>query len=231
MKRMFFLFASLLLAGPLFSQEYQPRDTWPFIYESFLPGATRTVDGALATEASFNIAVYDGTLMYIGADQTLMRADMSRVFSAKIGEDVYYNCLGRMYKVLSELDCGLILLGTELDESKQGNVSIGYGISSATASAQRINNLMDGRFDLIGKAYEQLGQNKFRGEPLSVKERVYFRIDATLIPASRQEVLNCPGVDKKAANAFFKQEKIKWKDTASLEKVLVFLNEQINKNQ
>ena len=83
MKQIFLLLSGMLLACPLFSQEYQPRDTWPFIYESFLPGATRTVDGALATEASFNIAVYDGTLMYIGADQTLMRADMSRVFSPR----------------------------------------------------------------------------------------------------------------------------------------------------
>ena len=98
MKQIFLLLAGMLLACPLFSQEYQPRDTWPFIYESFLPGATRTVDGALATEASFNIAVYDGTLMYIGADQTLMRADMSRVFSAKIGEDVYYNSQGQLIR-------------------------------------------------------------------------------------------------------------------------------------
>jgi len=230
MKRIFYVLAGAMLALPLFAQEYEPRETWPFLYESFQVGATRTLDGTLSSDARFNVAVHDGTLMYVGEDDTIMRADMSRVYTARVGDDTYLNVMGRMYKVLSELDCGQVLLGTEVDVDEQNKVNIGYGISSSTASVQGVAVLLDGRFDLLNQNIRQTEENKFRGEVLPVKETTYLHVGTRLIPASRQEVLNLPGVDRKAANAFFKQEKIKWKDTASLEKVLVFVHAQLNES-
>lgn len=227
-KIMTFLLGALMLF-PTFAQEYSPRETWPFLYESFQPGAARTRDGSLVTESRFNVAVHDGSLMYIGKDEVIMRSDKSRIYTAKIGEDVFLNVGGRMYKVLSELDCGAVLLGTEIDVDKQNTVQIGYGISSSTASAQGVSVQMDGRFDTVNKSLQQTEMDKFRGEVLPVKEILYLRIGLELIPATRQEILNLPGMDKKAATAFFKQEKIKWRETASLEKLLVFVNEQLNK--
>ena len=214
---------------PAFSQDYEPRETWPFIYQDFQPGAARTRDGSLITEARFNVAVHDGSLMFVGSDDVIMRADMARVYTARVGEDVFVNVGGRMYRLLSELDCGAVVLGTEIDVDKQNTVKIGYGISSSTGSAQNISLLMDGRFDLVNKKLQQTELDKFRGEVLPLKETFYLRIGLTLIPASRQEILNLPGMDKKAANAFFKDQKIKWRETASLEKLLVFVNEQMNK--
>lgn len=229
MKNLLPVLLGVLMMLPAYSQEYEPRETWPFLYESFQPGAARTRDGALITEARFNVAVHDGSLMFVDKDDVIMRTDMARVFTAKVGEDVFLNVGGRMYKVLSELDCGTILLGSEIDVDKQNTVNIGYGISSSTASAQGVALLMDGRFDAANKSLQQTELDKFRGEVLPVKETIYLRIGLDLIPASRQEVLNLPGMDKKAANNFFKQEKIKWRETASLEKLLVFVYEQLNK--
>lgn len=229
MKKFLFVLLMAMKLFPAFSQDYSPRETWPFLYESFQPGAARTLDGALVTESRFNVAVHDGTLMYIDESDIIMRADMGRIYTAKVGDDVFLNVGGRMYKVLSELDCGAIVLGSEIDVDKQKTVKIGYGISSSTASAQGVSLLMDGRFDAINKSLQQTELDKFRGEVLPVKETVYLRIGLDLIPATRQEILNLPGIDKKAATAFFKQEKIKWRETASLEKLLVFVNEQMNK--
>lgn len=229
MKKIVSILLGALLVLPVFSQEYEPRETWPFLYETFQNGATRTRDGSLTTEARFNVAVHDGSLMFVGKDDTIMKADMTRVYTARVGEDVFVNAGGRMYKVLSELDCGEVLLGTEIDVDKQNQVKIGYGISSSTASAQGVSLLMDGRFDTANKNLQQTELDKYRGEPLPVKETIYLRLGIQLIPASRQEILNLPGMDKKAANAFFKQEKIKWRETASLEKVLVFVHEQLSK--
>lgn len=228
MKKIFSVLLGVLFVLPAFSQEYQPRETWPFLYETFQAGATRTLDGTLTTEANFNVAVHDGSLMFIGGDDIIMKADMARVYTARVGEDVFLNVGGKMYKLLSELDCGQVLLGTEIDVDKQNQVKIGYGISSSTASAQNVSILMDGRFDTTNKNLQQTELDKYRGEPLPVKETFYLRLGIQLIPASRQEILNLPGMDKKAANAFFKVEKIKWRETASLEKVLAFVNEQLN---
>ena len=229
MKRFFFLLAGLLLAGPLFSQEYLPRESWPFLYEEFQPGATRTLDGTLSTDARFNIAVQDGTLMYIGENETVMRADMSRVYTAKLGEEVYVNIMGRMYKVLSELDCGVVVLGEEVDTAQLERVNIGYG-KSAVASTQSVS-LLAMFADINSRSLKDVVVGKYDGKELPMKQTYYLRIGTQLIPATRSDVLKVPGVDKKAANAFFKQEKIKWKDVASLEKVLVFLNNQINTNK
>ena len=229
MKRILFILAGALCSMPAFAQQFEPRETWPFIYEEFQPGATRTRDGSLTSEASFNVAVHDGTLMYISTDGVIMRPDMSRVYTARVGEDVYVNILGRMYKVLSELDCGNVVLGTEIDVDKQNQVNIGYGISSSTASSYNMSVLLDGRFDTGGKTVEQTEADKYQGNVLPVKQTLYLNIGSRLIPATRQEVLNLPGVDKKEANAFFKQEKIKWKETSSLEKVLIFVNTHISK--
>ena len=231
MKRILLFIAGMLLACPLFSQAYQPRETWPFLYESFQSGVARTLDGTLTTEARFNIAVHDGTLMYIGKDGTIMRADMTRVYTARVGDDVYYNIMGRMYKVLSELDRGVVVLCSAIDVDQQNKTNIGYGISSATASAQNVTLAETDAFNFIGKKIEQSELDKFHGNVLPVKETVYLKIGTLLIPASRREVLAVQGVDKKAANAFFKQEKIKWNDIASLEKVLVFVDEQLKQNQ
>jgi len=229
MKRMFFLLASLLLAGPLFSQDFRPRETWPFLYEEFQSGATRTLDGSLNTEARFNISVLDGSLLFVNTDEIIMRADMSRVYTARVGEDVYVNVMGKMYKVLSELDCGVVVLDTTIDTAQLERVNIGYG-KSAVASTQNVSLLsMFESSASSGLQLKDAAAGKYDGKELPVKQMYYLRVGMQLIPATRSDVLNVPGVDKKAANAFFKQEKIKWKDLASLEKVLAFLNEQINK--
>jgi len=210
---------------PAFSQSFSPRETWPFLYEEFMSGATRTKDGALVTESRFNITAHDGSLLYIGKDEKIMKADMSRVYTAKLGDDVFLNVSGKMYKLLSETEYGAVLKGVEIDFEEQSKVSIGYGINSSTASAQGLAILMDGRFDALGKNLQQTENEKNTGEILPLRENYFLFFEGRLIPAKKQEILDMPGIDKKATKAFFKQEKIRWKDTASLEKVLVFLSE------
>lgn len=230
MKRFFFAFAGLLVAFPLLAQDFKPRETWPFLYENFQPGVLRLTDGTLAADALFNVAVPDGTLMFVGEDETIMQADMSRIYTVRVGDDTFVNVMGRLYKVLSEVEGGALVLGAEVDVDQLNKVSIGYGISSSTASAQGLVNILDGRFDAGGRSVAQSEQDKYSGKELPVKETFYLKIGMQLIPASRSEVLNTPGVDKKAANAFFKQEKIKWRDPASLEKLLSFVAQQLNQN-
>ena len=224
MKKIFTIFLLLGTFG-LKAQNNIPRETWPFLYEEFMSGATRTKDGALVTESRFNITAHDGSLLYIGKDEKIMKADMSRVYTAKLGDDVFLNVSGKMYKLLSETEYGAVLKGVEIDFEEQSKVSIGYGINSSTASAQGLAILMDGRFDTLGKNLQQTENEKNTGDILPLRENYFLFFEGRLIPAKKQEILDMPGIDKKATKAFFKQEKIRWKDTASLEKVLVFLSE------
>ncbi len=221
------LLLCVLPALPGRAQTFEPRDSWPFLYEEFLSGATRTMDGSLTTDARFNVSVIDGSLLYIGNDDIIMKPDMTRVYTARLGNDVYVNIMGRMYQLLSELDCGLVVLGREVDRDELNKVSIGYG-KSAVASTQSVSLIAIDGGNGANKSLESFNTTKYNGKVLPVKETYYLRVGMRLIPATRQELLNLPGIDKKAATAFFKQEKIKWRETASLEKVLVFVNEQLS---
>lgn len=211
------------------AQEYNPTDTWPFLYLDFQPGMTRAKSGATLTEARFNITVNDGRLVYVGKDDVIMQLDMNEVYTARVGEDVYVNILGKMYKLLSELDCGAVVEGVEVDVDEMNKVEIGYGVSSSSASANNVSVIMDGRFNLINKSLQQAVDEKSQGNVVPIMTTQYIVVNGILIPASRQTISSYPGVDKKEANDFFKKEKIKWKEVSSLEKVLVFVNEQLSK--
>lgn len=231
MKKTLFACAFLffVFSGNLSAQGYEPHESWPFLYEKFQDGAARTNTGALVTEAPLNVSVADGSLIYINDKGIIMKADMTRIYTAKVGEDVYLNVGGKLYKVLSELDKGCVLHETRVDEDKLNNVNIGYGVSSSTASAVNISVLLDGRMSVINKSLEQTEVDKFNSAVLPVKENRYLYVQRKLIPATRSSVSGCEGVDKKEASAFIKKEKIKWKETASLEKLVIFLYDQLCK--
>lgn len=230
MKKILLLaFVLLFAADRLSAQKYEPHDTWPFVYEDFKEGAARTKSGALVSEAKFNISVQDGSLLYIGQDGVLMKADMQNIYTARLGEDVFINVYGKMYQVLNEVEGGAVLLGKAVDEDALGKVSIGYGISSSTGSSRNATNLVEGRFNLIQQSIEKITKDKYTGAVLPVRETRYLLVDGVLIPAARSEVLSWPGVDKKETSGFLKTEKIKWKDAESLGKLVNFLSQQLNK--
>lgn len=207
---------------------YEPRETWPFLYEEFREGTTRTRSGDLVSGAMFNITVTDSKLLYI-KDDTIMLADMGSVYTVGIGDDVYLNVLGQLYKVVSELDKGIVLMRNALNVDEFNKVKIGYGVSSSTGSADGLQVSLDGRFDFVNMSVQQSRHDKDSGPVLPMKETLYLYVGSSLIPATQNTVTTWPGVDRKEARDFIKQEKIKWKQTESLEKVIIFLDSQFNK--
>ena len=195
MKKIIISFLTFVLAcQAVAAQEFEPRETWPLVYENFQKGAARTVTGVLISDAQFNVSVMDGALLYVNKDNKIMNSDMSKVYTALIGDDLYLNVGGKMYKVLSELTL-----------------------------------LLDGRMDLINKSLEAGEKDKYFSNAIPVKTTRYIYVDHRLIPATKSNIMSCEGVDKKQAKDFFKTEKIKWKETDSLEKIVVFLYGQFNK--
>ena len=225
---MFYLMGNAQQTRPKEASTYEPRETWPFIYEEFTEGTTRTSSGDLISGASFNVTATDNRLLYINNDK-IMLADMKSVYTVKIEDDVYLNVMGQLYKVLSELDLGVVLKQYALDVDQLNKVKIGYGVSSSTGSAMGLQVSLDGRFDFTNMSVQQSRHNKDSGEILPMKESYYIYVKNTLIPATQRTVTTWPGVDKKAASDFIKKEKIKWKQAESLEKLVIFMNAQLDK--
>ena len=145
MKKILLLtFVLSFMTIPLFAQKYEPRDTWPFVYENFTDGSLYSSTGDVLLSARMNVSVLNQKLYYLKGE-TIMEADMVRLYAAKISsgpaEDLYVNVGAKMYRVLAESDGGAALQADILDVERYNKASIGYGVTSYTASTQNVSGL------------------------------------------------------------------------------------------
>jgi hypothetical protein len=230
-KKRLLTFAVMLLAGLqlCFAQKFEPTRTWPYLYRDFQNGLiiTNTEDEQIS--AAVNITL-GGRVHYINEkDQKVMEADILRVASVRIADDVYANVGGRMMRLIAVGDDGIVACETALNADELNKSDIGYGISSATASTMNVNSLASAGSTFVDMPLNSIMAERDAGEKLPVKQTNYFRVGINVIPATKAAVMNCGLVDKDAAKAFFKSNKIKWNDPKSLRDVVNFLSEQINK--
>lgn len=212
------------------SVPYEPMDSWPYLYSHFEEGAVRTTKGALLSYTTLNVCL-DGKLHYIQGDR-IMEADMSKVFTARVGEnDVYVNVAGKMHKVLQETEQGHILMLRNVDYDELSKVDIGYGVASSTAS--RTNTSLAGLgidningVNITSMTLNRAEQQKSTGKVIPVKEETFFLVKGQLIPATKRAVQEVAGKD--ACKAFFKEHKLKWNKAETLVPVIGFLYESIN---
>lgn len=223
------LFAAVcIFTQSVSAQRYQPRDSWPYENEKFVDGVVRTRSGALVTSAKLNVNIADGSLHYVDAADIIMKCDMTSVYSAKIGEEVYFNVSGRMMKVLSETGEGCVLRTVLLDREKMSKTDIGYGASSATASSQSGLLMNPENLTIINTEYNAALDKRLTGEVIPTLERTYIFSCGYLIPATRDGLIEA-GIDRKAIGEFLKNNKIKTKDISSLEAMLKFAHSQLKK--
>ena len=162
-----------------------------------------------------------------------MQADMGHVFTVMVGDkDVFVNAGGKMYQVLLENEDGSVLKRTSVDVEELNRVDIGYGVSSSTASRTNTSlaglgmETLDG-VNMVNMTITSAEGRKNTGKVLPLKEKLYLNIGGRLVPATKRDVQQV--VDKDAAKAFFKANKIKWNKPESLMLLLPFLEEQLNK--
>lgn len=212
---------------PLFAQKYEPRDTWPFVYENFTDGSLYSSTGDVLLSARMNVSVLNQKLYYLKGE-TIMEADMVRLYAAKIGpaEDLYVNVGAKMYRVLAESDGGAALQADILDVERYNKASIGYGVTSYTASTQNVSGLA--MESSAGVNINTAMASKEGGESLPVLEKKYILYGrGRIVPALKREVMDIPDLDKQAAKVFFKENKIKWNQAASLTQVADFLTNNL----
>ena len=226
----------LLSCFAVLAQDYRPRDTWPYEREEFEEGVIRTSKGDLLEQVRMNVCVVNGKIHYL-EDKTIMAADMSTVFTARIGEDTYVNVGGKMHRVLSENEHGAVIELTEVDMDELNKADIGYGISSATASTQKTSLELMGGMDtwgginLTGRSYTQAFEEKATGTTIPVTTTTYLLVNGFRIEASKKAVMHFAGMDEAAGKAFFKANKIKWNRPESVMCVVDFIYGQLNPEQ
>lgn len=226
-----YLIALLVLASAfvdVYAQKYEPRESWPYLYENFQTGAVRMTNGSLVEDSSFNVSIADGSLHYI-SDGKIMKIDMMTVFTARVGDQVFVNVGGKMYQVLAETDHGSLLQFYSIDLDKFGKVDIGYGISSSSASAMNVTSLLQGMDSMVNTHFDTAIEKRENGLALPLMIEKFIYVDRMLVPASKYGVREFPGIDKDAANEFFKEKKIKWNKDESLSELIDFVYGQIGR--
>ena len=228
MKKILLLtFVLSFMTIPLFAQKYEPRDTWSFVYENFTDGSLYSSTGDVLLSARMNVSVLNQKLYYLKGE-TIMEADMVRLYAAKIGpaEDLYVNVGAKMYRVLAESDGGAALQADVLDVERYNKASIGYGVTSYTASTQNLSGLA--MESSAGVNINTAMASREGGEPLPILEKKYILYgQGRIVPALKREVMDIPDLDKQAAKEFFKENKIKWNQAASLTQVADFLTNNL----
>lgn len=225
-----FLVGILLFSGiSAGAQRFEPKDTWPFVYENFTDGALYSSTGEKLLSAKMNVSILNQKLYYLKGE-TIMEADMVRLYAARISsgpaEDLYVNVGAKMYRVLAESDGGAALQADILDVERYNKASIGYGVTSYTASTQNVSGLA--MESSAGVNINTAMASKEGGEPLPVLEKKYILYGrGRIVPALKREVMDIPDLDKQAAKVFFKENKIKWNQAASLTQVADFLTNNL----
>ena len=231
MKKIVFLLLGMMAVLPAFAQPnrdkwaFKPKDTWPFLYEDFTEGVVCSDSGDDILTGKINVSVLNQKLYYIKGE-SIMEADMVKVFSVKAGEDIFVNVAGKLYKVLAESAGGAAVQARYLDVEQMNKANIGYGVSSSVASTQNVAGLaLDSNAGTnINKALE----SKEGGAEIPIAEKTYILFCRNrIVPALKREVMDVPGLDKEKAKAFFKEHKIKWSHPESLTEVADFLTENL----
>lgn len=215
-----FLLTSLFLQA----KDFEPKDTWAYLFEDFTEGMVMTRKGEVLMQARLNVSVVDGKLHFL-KDGKIMEADMLQVLTAQIGKDEFMNVSGKMLRVLSKSEVSAVLESIEVDLDKLSKAEIGYGITSGTASTQNLNMAaLSGLVEYQSNmSYSLASERKGSGESLPIRHITYLFTRGKLVVAKKREVVKIPSLDKKAAEAFFKQQGIKWSQVEDLQKVADYI--------
>lgn len=219
---------SVFLSANAQKNRFKPLETWPYLYEDFTPGKVLTHKGNTIEYDILNINIADGKVHYV-QDGTIMQADMNTIAAIRIGQDIYYNKGGHVYKALSESAHGAVLLKTEVDLDELSKADIGYGKSSL-ASVTNVSAFVLPGGNNINKSLEDITNNRYSGKELPIKEKYYIMVDGTLIRAAKKDILDWSGNNKNTVKEYLKTNKIRWKDVFGLSKLADYLYE-INNNR
>lgn len=214
---------AVLSLFPARAGDYAPTSTWPYAYEDFVGGELVFRDGQKRA-GLFNIALTDSKLHFIEGDM-VQEARMFDIAGVGIGEDVYVNLGGKLFKVLSKSGNALVVEGSEIDYAKLNSSEGAYGASTASVSAQALSSLEGIGGSRTNMNHMELKNSKEDGKSLPLIVKKYIVIDGVPVFAAKRDVLAFAERKghKSEVASFIKNNKTKWKSESSLQQLADYL--------
>ena len=133
-----------------------------------------------------------------------------------------------MLKVLAETEGGYVVeeargnfTAVVRDDGAYGTTGLNSTTTKTFLYNENVVNAYNGY--LLTDVYADLLAMKDQGEKLPVNRNMYIVIGIEQIPASKKNVADLDGLDKKAFKAFLKSEDIQWDDPQDLVKVIEYV--------
>lgn len=205
------------------ASDYEPRTSWPYIYEQFQPGNIKTHTGTNIKYDKLNINIVSGRVHYVDKG-IIMQADLNTIALLTIGDDSYVCVGGKMARVLKNTARGAVLERTVIDTEAMTSADIGYGKSAVASTNNLSMTALGAGMDFsINRSLDDVVKERKEGEPLAVEQirGIYYK--GSFIPASRVDVMKISGIDKDAVKQYLKKEKIKFNNVDDLAKLVDFL--------
>lgn len=203
---------------------YVPTTTWPYLYEDFVDGTVYFSKEQKTMHLKLNVHLQNCTLHYLEGDK-VMQADPRNVEMIQLGDVSFIYMNGELVRFIkAEEGVALVkLVKADLDELNK-NTHGAYGMSTTSSSVNQIVSI--GALGVSNLIYTRMRQDRKEGKDLPLIEKYYFIFGDKIVEATRKEVEKSLGDNGKTKlKAFLKQNKIKWKEEASLIKLLDFFHQ------
>ena len=222
MKKLLTLCLAVLLASAAAAQDELPTVNWPYLYPDFVEGEVTQIGGK-SGKAIYNIHRGQGALHFV-KDGLISEVSTSGIVYVSIGEDVFRNVGGKLFKVLAQTEGGFVVEEKLADYSAIVRDDGAYGGSLSNAAKGFSYDENYGNYGyLVTNNYEDLLSIKNESEELPLNVNLYLVINNNLVQANKKSVSALDGVDKKAFSEFLKANSIKWKDPQALVKVIDYI--------
>lgn len=218
-----YLFFILSSATSFTLSAYEPTTTWPYYFDEFQSGHITTYQAAPIEYDKLNINLVNGRVHYV-KDGVIMEVAPATVALLVIGDVSFVNIGGRMNRVLLNTSHSAVVESVSVDVDAMSKTDIGYGKSSL-ASAQNVSaTALSAMVEFsLNRSIDEVSRGKESGDRLELKRIPGLVYKGVFVPASRNEILAIPGIDKDKVKAYLKNEKIKFRATEDLARLLDYL--------
>jgi len=221
MKRIFLLIACWAMAVTAQAQ-IEAYTSWPYYYPDFQEG-TMILNNGQTRKMPINIHLLKGDLHFIDGKGLIQMAPAGQFSGIQIGDDTFRRVEGYLMQVTPGPDeKNFVAVRRIADLTSVNETGGAYGLSSTTASTQRITSVDLPGF--VNTSHMELMRNRENGQKLKIKSEYYIVIDGNAVKATKKDFAAAVGKEREAAlKQFLKKNKINWKDEQSLLKLFDFL--------
>lgn len=208
------------------AQNFTPTTTWPYIYKGFQNALIYTATSNSPRSLKANIHLEHCVLHYLDSDK-ILEANPDNIIKVVVDEKTYIYINGGLVLLIDTKFGNSVVMRKKINiESLVAASNTGaYGMRSDVSASKKTSSIQISGIANMTHSQMKVEQDEGKELPLSI-EYFFLLEDGYIIKATKRDVEKSLGEDGKTKlKAFVKQNKIKWKDEASLIKLLDFFQQ------